>query len=191
MQFEDEKHYTRDHALVDALMPDTEEDKRILRERMEQISKQTTDKIQYEDGNTYVCFTLGKNELYGIPYHYIKEVLNSVNVTKLPCTNKAIAGIINRRGALLAVVDLKQLFNFSDISYEKKPYILIIKSSDMTIGILSDKIIGSAMYDSKNLDVPLSFSGAIKPEYILGLHNGKIAILNVEAILSDLGVLTR
>ncbi len=173
-------------TLLKYLMPRSDADKRILHQRMEKIAKKTADKIQYQDGETYVRFKLGKDELYGIPYQYIKEAMSAVTLTKLPCVSKTISGIINRRGALLAVLDIKQFFNFTDTEYVKKPYILVITGGDTTIGLLADTIEGSASYHLADLEAPLSFVGAIKPEYIIGLHNGVTAILNIEAILADL-----
>lgn len=166
------------------LIPNTEEANRILLLRTEQISKQAAEKTEFEEKNTYVCFKL-HNEFYGIPYQNIKEVMSNTPLTRLPGVNNAIAGIINRRGALLAVLNLKKFFNFTNDEYIK-PYILVVKIHGITIGILADTIEGSAMYDASALDKPLSFSGEIKPEYIIGLHNSKIAILNTEEILLGL-----
>jgi purine-binding chemotaxis protein CheW len=168
------------------LMPRQEEELQVLRERMKQISKHTTEQVQHEDDHRYVRFKLGDNEFYGIPYQHIKEVMSVATLTKLPCVPHFIAGIINRRGALLSVLDPKQFFNFISPNYVSLPYIIVLKNGGITIGMLADTIEGTAVYDAAALEAPLSFVSAIKPEYITGLHNGVTAILNIEMILTDL-----
>lgn len=168
------------------LMPQQEGDVRILRERMKQIAQHTTEEVQHLDNVRYVRFKLGENEFYGVPYQYIKEVMSMTGLTKLPCVPTAIAGIINRRGALLSVLDPKQFFSFADTSYASSPYILVLKTGGITMGMLADTIEGTAVYAAGTLEAPLSFVSAIKPEYITGLHNGTTAILNIDTILTDL-----
>lgn len=168
------------------LMPRQEEELRVLRERMKQISRPTTEQVQHQDDHRYVRFKLGENEFYGIPYQHIKEVMSVATLTKLPCVPHFIAGIINRRGALLSVLDPKQFFNFTIPEYVSFPYIIVLKSGGITIGMLTDTIEGTEVYDVAALEAPLSFVSAIKPEYITGLHNGITAILNIETILNDL-----
>lgn len=168
------------------LMPHEEGERQILRERMKQIAKHTTEQVQHQDGTRYVRFKLGETEFYGIPYQYIKEVMSVTTLTKLPCVPDFIAGIINRRGALLSVLDPKHFFKFMSSIHPSFPYIIVLKNGGMTIGMLADTIEGSATYEAAALEAPLSFVGAIKPKYIIGLHNGITAILNIETILNDL-----
>lgn len=166
-------------------VPHDEKAEQILRKRAELLAKQETEKIDKLDGITYVRFRLGPHEIYGMPYNYIKEIMGVVQLTKLPSVADFVGGIINRRGALLAVLDLKKFFNFTSTEYEKDSYILVVKSGGITIGILADGIEGSDIYDPSTLDAPLPSLDAIKPEYLLGLHKGVTSIINIEAIMSD------
>jgi len=166
-------------------MPQGEEDLRILHERAELFAKHAIDNIENAHEVSYVKFRLGVHEQYGIPYQYAKEVMHNVTLTKLPFVPSLIAGIINRRGMLLAVLDLKQLFHIQPTEYDNNSYIIVVMGNGMTIGILADGIEGSNAYDPITLDVSLSSDGVIKPEYIVGLHKGRTAIINVEGILSD------
>lgn len=159
---------------------------RVLIDRAKRFSK--TINPQYEataELISYVRFRLGLNEFYGIPYQYAKEVMQHVNITPLPGAPSCIAGVINRRGNLIAILDLKKLFNLTSSDYEKDVSIIVITAKNITIGILADQIEGSHVYESIATKNFSAMDGAIKSDYILGLDNGLTAILNIEKVLSD------
>src|SRR5690348_12049253 len=107
-------------------MPQDEETKRILIERAKQLAKQEINKAQEQSLTKYICFRLGQKELFGIPYENIKEVMNNVLLTQMPNVPAYVAGVINRRGALIAVLDLKKFFYSTTVDEEKSTYIMII-----------------------------------------------------------------
>lgn len=165
-------------------MPDSQIALRILKERANRIAKIENTKQKMET-TSYIRFSLGNNEHYGIPYQFAKEVMHNVKPTKLPHVPKFIAGVINRRGALLAVLDLREFFNIPFSSDNTKTNIIIIATKHILVGIQANNIDGSDAFETDGLDSPLSIESSIKPEFILGLHKGVTAILNVEAIISD------
>ena len=168
------------------LLPHQENELKILRERADQIAKPVIDYTPKTQVDAYVCFRLGL-EQYGLPFQHAKEAMHHLSPSPLPQVPEFIAGVINRRGALLAVLDLKRLFHIQPPGYEKDTYILVATGNKMTIGILADSIEGSRHYDPSTLDTPLPSESIHKPEYILGLHQeGCTALLNINAILSDI-----
>jgi len=173
------------------LLPQGAEEQSVLQERADRIAKQVIANIQKTDIDTYVCFRLGPHEQYGLRFQQAKEVMHNLSPTKLPHAPDFIAGVINRRGSLLAVLDLKRLFHIKPDGYEKDTYILVAMGKKMTIGILADTIEGSRSYDPNTLDAPLPSEGIIKSEYISGLHQGTTALINIDAILSDIQVQVR
>jgi len=166
-------------------MPNSASDLNILRQRAEFLAKQDITDTENKNLISYIRFRLGENEHYGIPYHHAKEVMRNIIPTILPNVPRFIAGVINRRGALIAVVDLKQLFHSSATKYDKEAHVIIIEGKDITIGVLTNNIEGSGEYDPNLLDAPLHFNNAIKSNYILGLHHGTTAIIQVEAVIAD------
>lgn len=167
------------------LMPVGKEAERILLERAQRYSKLTSEKIKHVEGIPYVKFKLGAKDTYGISFSQVKEVARSVILTKLPWAPDFIPGIINRRGNLLAILDLKRFFSFTDTAYKDDPYIIVVTGSDITIGIFADSIEDSDIYDPSSLEAPLLAVTAIKPEYLLGLHRGVTSIINVDTILAN------
>jgi chemotaxis signal transduction protein len=157
----------------------------ILSERAKLIAAQYIDKIQRDEPDTYISFYLGETERYGIDYQYVKEVIDNINLTKLPCSIPCIAGVINKRGALLAILDLKQFLFNQTVSHDKFS-IIIATAENITFGILVDRIIGNKNYNKNFLDSPFPSENIDTMEYILGLHEGKVAILNIRAVTTAL-----
>lgn len=168
-------------------MPKSKIDKKILSERAALLAKQELKKAEgYDKLIGYVRFQLGANEYYGIPYRYIKEVIVNYKPTYLPNTKEYIAGIINRRGALLTLLDLKKFFYLSN---DKSPAngIIVVEHKKISMGILVDNIHGSDFYQSDTLQPSIAAEkNGIKSEYILGIHKGMTAIINIEYILTDI-----
>lgn len=167
------------------LMPNDAESTRILRSRSNYLSLRKQDKATKEGLIPYIKFRLGLNEWYGIPYSCTQEVMQHVVPTKLPFAPASVAGVINRRGALLAVFDLKKVFNIKSSSTEAT-HTILISIGEMRVGILVDSIEGSDAYNPLMLDVALTSESINMPDYILGLHQGVTAIINIEPLLSDL-----
>ena len=168
------------------LMPKSKEALCVLSERSALLATEPVAIEKHENEISYVHFILNDDD-YGIPYDYVKEVMSNVSLTKTPRTPAFIAGVINFRGALTAVLNLKLFFNLpSDTAYENNAYIIIIKTSEFMIGILADRIEGSKTYDAVSLEPPLAGANTIKADYIIGINRSKIAIINLEAIVASL-----
>jgi purine-binding chemotaxis protein CheW len=180
-----ERSLTEMHS-APACMPKSKKSKKILKDRAELIAKNLIETVAQTESENYISFYLGENEKYGIDYKYTREVIDNVMLTKLPCAPNFIAGIINRRGALLAVIDLKQLFYNETAEQSKEMSIIIVSSNNITVGILTDHIEGNTRYNPQSLDDPLLSENITKIEFITGLHNANTAIINIEAIIADL-----
>jgi purine-binding chemotaxis protein CheW len=169
-----------------SLMPKTQNELQVLNQRAEHYSiKQEEEKI-HEHETTYVRFRLGENEHYGIPYKYIREVMNNVVVTSVPCVPDYIAGVINRRSVLITILDLNVLIYGYSHEHGENASIIILVVNGMTIGILTDGIEGSHAYHEDSLSPPIPSEHIKKMDYVLGLHNGNTTIMNMDLILSDI-----
>src|SRR5690242_8712747 len=72
----------------------------ILRARADRIAQQAITLAQKTSVENYVCFRLGLQEYYGLPYRYAQEVMHHLSLTPLPHAPAFIRGVINRRGSL-------------------------------------------------------------------------------------------
>ena len=152
-------------------------------------AKNLAEKVQVEvavtNKNQYICFGLGKNHLFGIDYAQVREVIHASSITPLPLTPDYIAGVLNYRGHLISIVDLGKLFGLPQVSVTGSSHIMIVQIKQTTVGLLAGFIENSKTYDVDALEPGLAANNKLKQKYILGLHQGTIAILNSEAILQD------
>jgi purine-binding chemotaxis protein CheW len=185
MKNSDKNHHSSQTAAD--CFPKNIESIRVLNERAKQIATPIAETKINMNESSYIHFRLGKSECYGIPYTFIKEVIDNSSLAKIPCIPEFIAGLINFRGSLIAVLDLKYFFHIKSnkTTANSFPSIIIVSSKETTVGILADDILGSVVYESDLLDKPISSEGITKPEYITGLHQGRTTIINIDTILSD------
>lgn len=184
MQQNEKNKNTKFLSIASNCMPKDEQSLKILKSRAAQFS-QSREKNNQQDEIAYIRFRLGLlGEYYGVSYQYANEVIHNRGVTKLPGMAAHIAGVINWRGALQAVVDLKQLFQLQLSAYTEDCYIIMVSANNMTIGFLADNIEGSDQYDPQKLDHTFMPENMINSELIVGLHRGNTAIINVESIMN-------
>ncbi|MBV8801490.1 MAG: purine-binding chemotaxis protein CheW [Gammaproteobacteria bacterium] len=185
MPIKHKKQHTHEITQAIDYFPNKKEVANIFAERANSLAKQSLNKIQKNETDAYITFYLGDTEEYAIDYHYVKEVTNNIHLTKLPCTLPYIAGVINKRGELLTVLDLKY-FLYNQAATHNQFNIILIDTNNITFGVLVDRIIGNKNYNKNSLDNAFPSENIAKTEYILGLHDGKVTILNMQAIITDL-----
>jgi purine-binding chemotaxis protein CheW len=168
------------------LMPKDLYSKRILHDRAILVAKTDDAKIQNTEEVNYIKFMLNRYESYGISYQYISEVINQNHYTHVPCTADYVAGLINRRGKLMTLFDLKKYFGLPSESNGSQSSIIVLEYAKLSIGIIADRIIGSDSYDPIKLLENTAYKGTINSKYICGLHNSTTSILNIDNIITDL-----
>jgi len=133
-------------------------------------------------------FTLA-SEKYGVPSKYVREVFPLKEFTPLPGVPSYILGIVNIRGQILPLVDLKKFFDFPLKGIGELNKVIVIQDDRMEFGILADEVIGTkAVYREDILPVPNTVSG-IGEKYLEGVTKERLIILDLEALLSDKNIL--
>jgi purine-binding chemotaxis protein CheW len=133
----------------------------------------------------YIRFKLGNGSFYGIPYEKIQEVVNNYILTPVPNVPAYIVGVMNLRGTLTAVIDLKLFFHIPNTDSSKGSQIIIVKALNMIVGIIVDSIEGKDSYELSLLDTPISKHRG-SSEYIIGISQGNTAIINMDTTLANL-----
>jgi len=138
--------------------PVDEESKIKFLQRAEKLQISHTgmeNELNYQE-NYFISCCLNK-EIYCINLRYVKEItkLSLVNFSPVPCVPEFIAGIVNLRGEFITLVDIKHFLNVPKTSISEKTKIIVIKMSDMQIGLLVDDIfnIENISTDKMNLNV--------------------------------------
>ena len=137
----------------------------------------------------YVVFKLN-NENYTIPLEKIKEILvySQVIITELFAEETWIRGLINLRGEVIPIVDLRVLFHIADTSISENTVIIVTKTEeDKLIGIIVDNIESILELDRQTIVPAPDMGVSIDPKYIDGLiklNNEQMTILlNIDTVL--------
>ena len=174
-----------DNSLHD-LMPSEQMDQETLIKRAKQFAhvKKVEDKSENIIGS--VCVRLGHEDKYSIPFHDIVEVCSKESITAIPKVPAIISGVTNWRGKLLTVIDLGKFFAINAEGTQGNDSVIVVSGQGVMVGLLVKDVVGSQDYDLALLEPPLPMKGIVKPEYVIGLVGGVIAVLNIKHIFSDI-----
>ncbi len=137
----------------------------------------------------YVVFKLN-HENYTIPLDKIKEILvySQVIITELFNEDPWIKGMINLRGEVIPIVDLRVRFDIADAGFGHNTVIIVIKTSeDKLIGIIVDNIESIIELDTQMVVQAPDMGVSVDPRYLEGLiklnNEQMITLLNIDAVL--------
>jgi len=131
-----------------------------------------------------IKFTLA-SETYGIESVFVREVCPLRDFTLLPGVPSYIFGIINVRGQILPVVDLKKFFNLPEKGLGDLNRVIILCDDQMEFGILADVVHGTRDIELEDIRaVPPTVTG-IGEEYLKGVTKERLIVLNAKRLLSD------
>lgn len=125
------------------------------------------------------------SERYAIERRYVQEVHPLRELTPLPCTPPFILGIVNVRGRIVPVLDLKKFFDLPERGLTDLHRTIIVRGHDLEIGLLADVIIGISGVPAESLQPSLPTLTGIRADYLKGVTDGRLVVLAVERILSD------
>ena len=137
----------------------------------------------------YVVFKLNE-ENYTIPLEKIKEILvySQVIITELFAEDPWIKGLINLRGEVIPIVDLRLFFGIEDAAYGENTVIIVIKTDEnKLVGIIVDNIESILQLDRQNIVPAPEMGVSIDPRFIEGLlklnNESMTTLLNIDAVL--------
>ena len=139
----------------------------------------------------YLTFLVG-NEEYGVEIIKVQEIIHLQKITDVPSSTDYIRGIINLRGKVIPVIELRKKFKIEPIEDSIRTAIVIVnvKSGDLstTIGIIIDDVCEVLEVLPENIEKPPSFGSNIDTDFILALcnKNGKVKILlDIDRVLTE------
>ncbi len=142
------------------------------------------------DTSQFLTFILGSEE-YGVDILQVQEIKGWDRVTPIPNTPDYIKGVINLRGAIVPIIDLRQRFNLESISYDATTVVIVLKVSaedkERTIGIVVDAVSDVYNIAASDMKPPPDF-GDIDIEFVKGLatvSEKMVIILNIDRLLND------
>lgn len=171
-------------VLERGLAPTLKEKKRILKQRAKALSREPEMEEETQDYIEVVEFLLA-NEKYGIESSYVREVYPLTEIVSVPCTPSFLLGVINVRGQILSVIDIKKFFDLPEKGLADLNKVIIIRNEKMEFGILADVILGTLSIPLNELQVSLPTLTDIRAKYLKGVAKERVTILDAEKILGD------
>jgi purine-binding chemotaxis protein CheW len=135
-------------------------------------------------GLRIVLFRVGAS-LWAAPAATVREVIAAVKPTRIPGAGKTVAGLVNLRGSLLTVVDVRRAVGLADPTAEPES-ILVVEHGERVYGLLIDEVVDLLEIAAGDLVQPTRPAG-IEPGLIraTGQHRGRaFAVLDTEAVLA-------
>lgn len=155
----------------------------ILKARAQALAREPAAEVA-EETIEVVEFSLA-TERYGIETGYVREVFPFKELTPVPCTPPFFTGIVNVRGRMVAVVDLKAFFNLPANGLHDLHKVIILHSAEMDLGILADEVGGVRSVPSSHLQASLPTLSGIGQEYLRAVTGDRLAVLDARRILGD------
>ena len=155
----------------------------------EQIMDQAVKAMTEKEGK-YLTFSLADEE-YGIGILKIKEIIGMLPITSVPQTPEFVKGVINLRGKVIPVMDLRLRFGMESIDYTERTCIIVVEivveSKIVKIGIVVDSVSEVLNIKGEEIEETPSFGTKLNTDYIFGMakmEGGVKILLNIELILN-------
>jgi len=132
-----------------------------------------------------VVFKLGREE-YAVSILQVQEIKRITEITRVPHTPEYIKGVINLRGSVLPVIDLKKRLNLPQQVSTEDARIIIVKVNEISVGMMVDAVSEVMTINEKNIDSPDVVAGSVSANYLSGvgkLDNRLLILLNLETII--------
>jgi purine-binding chemotaxis protein CheW len=153
----------------------------------------TTDSLQgHSLGGKYLTFFLAGEE-YGLEILKVQEIIGMMSVTPVPRTPVFIRGVINLRGKVIPVVDLRQKFGMAAIEQTEETCIIVVRAQGVEMGLVVDKVSEVLNIATQDIDDVPSFGAEVTMDYLLGIAKteGRVRLLlDIDKVLSTQEVVT-
>lgn len=124
-------------------------------------------------------------ERYGFELAYIREVCPLAELTPLPGTPDFVLGIVNVRGRVVSVIDIRKFFDLPDKGLSDLNKVVILASDTREFGVLTDRIIGTRSLLTATLQESLPTLTDVRSQYLKGVTGERLIVLDAGKILRD------
>ena len=138
-----------------------------------------------------VVFTLKAGDItceYGVPITQVQEIIRLTTPTRLPQVPAFVEGIINLRGNVIPVIDLKKRFNMPTAEYTDETRIIVVEIEGKTVGIIVDQVAEVLRLPLSSVEPPPAVIGGLTAEYLTGvgkLEDRLLIMIDVTKVLSE------
>jgi purine-binding chemotaxis protein CheW len=142
------------------------------------------------DYGKYLTFYLGCG-IYGLPIQKAREIIGMMEITRIPKAKSYIKGVMNLRGKIIPIIDLRIRFGMDEKEYSERTCVIVIEvktpESRRLVGVAVDTVSEVANIQQNEVEVPPQYEGQIGDQFLMGLGKIKdnvILILDIERIVN-------
>lgn len=139
------------------------------------------------DGNQFLTFNLGE-ELYGVDILRVQEIKGYTAVTKIPNTPPHIKGVLNLRGTIVPIVELRTKFGMPTIDYTAFTVIIVVVVRDKVMGLVVDSVSDVLNIDKNDIQAAPQFGAKVDVSFLNGIGKSGdklVALLDMDRLLSE------
>jgi purine-binding chemotaxis protein CheW len=144
-------------------------------------------KAQTEELLQLVSFTIGQEE-FGLDIQCIQEINRMVDITRVPNAPDFVTGVINLRGKVIPIIDLRKRFGFPPKESDKNTRIIVVELGDIVVGFVVDTVHEVIRIPKSITEPPPPIIAGIGSEFIISvakLENRLLILLDLERLLRD------
>lgn len=154
----------------------------LLKDRARALAKVAESAAPVLAGFEVLVFTLA-NERVGLEAEHVREVCPPMELTPIPCTPAFVAGVINVRGDILAVIDLKVYFEIQAATTPGTGEVIIAEVGNSFFGILADSVIGLSFVPLSGFQPLVSNRKTRLEKSLKGMSADQIGVLDIAGML--------
>ncbi|MFS0839334.1 chemotaxis protein CheW [Paenibacillus sp. 1P03SA] len=134
-----------------------------------------------------IVFALAHEE-YGVEVDKVKTIERMLPMTRVPKTPAFVKGVINLRGVVVPVIDLRSRFGLPETSYSDNTRVIIVAVNDLEVGLIVDSANDVIDLNEDNIENPPEVVGGIKAKYLHGIakigEDRLLVLMNLEQVLN-------
>jgi len=137
--------------------------------------------------NRYLTFSLG-DESYGIEIKYVTEIIGIQTITEIPELPEYVKGVINLRGKIIPVMDVRLRFKKEAREYNDRTCVIVIDINDISIGLIVDSVAEVLTIPEEDIVEPPKMNKSFSNRYIKNIgkvENGVKLLLDCEKLLTE------
>ncbi len=129
-----------------------------------------------------------ENEEFGVDILKVQEIIRTVEITRVPKSPEFVEGVINLRGRIVPVIDLRKRFGISKKERDNETRIIVVELTDKVVGFLVDKVKEVIRVEKSIIEPPPDLTTSVNANYITGvakLQDRLLILLDLDKVLSS------
>lgn len=144
--------------------------------------------VSVRENKQYVVFQIADQE-FGVDIHKVSIIEKFMNITRVPTTPDYIKGVVNLRGEIIPVMDLRTKFELPSKEPDDDTRIIMLKFNEITLGVIVDSVAEVVDFAEEEMESVTSITNDRTLDYVVGIgriDQRLITVLNIEKLITEL-----